>query len=576
MPMQAHFATRYRKQIQNGGCVISSGQGGSGLTYGEPEPIMRERKEIMFAFLTNILRRTDTERPNGTKARRLTQSSLLIIVCGIAILCTLAYSVAADAMEAIYRMTWMLLCAAAVIMAFCLGRMRGSMTPKRAALIVLAVLVQMFVMHMINICWHMAPDPSPGQKLLVLPYMLAPAVVAVLVNRAMGVFVALCCTFFGVAIFPYDSSAVFLADYMVISLLTGILAAAICGHLQKRQQILYSGFKTGTAVFVAAVILTATHEGAPEGVCGGFRMWWFFTELLVTLGVNFLIAIVINGVLPLLESIFRISTHITWLEWADMNHPLLKKLQIMAPGTFHHSLYVQRLSEAAAEAIGADVTRAGVSALYHDIGKINNPQYFSENIIDQTQTPHAELTPEASARIITGHVTEGVGLAREHKLNPQIIDVIREHHGVTTAYFFYRKALDKYETERKKYDDGLNDSCPEEVDKSLFTYKGPIPQSRESGIVSMADAVESATRSLQHPTEDDIRSMIESIFKGRILDGHLQDSGLTLGEIARMKDAFFSTLRTMNHNRIAYPKPRQDDASSMLADQRKETAKTTK
>lgn len=534
---------------------------------------MGKRKEFMFPFLSNIFSSSPLGATTADVRRKPSRSIFLIILCGMALLGILASSVSVDMKDVIYRLFWVFLSTASLVMTFALGRMRGEMTPKRAALVTLFILIQMFAFHLINSFWHLLDASSPGQKLLVLPYMLAPAAVAVLVNRAMGVFTALCCTLFGVVVFPHDSSAIFLADYLVISLLTGVLAAAICGHLQKRQQILYSGFKTGAVVFASAFILTATHEGAPAGVVGGFSMWWFCAELVVTLGVNFLIAIIINGVLPLLESIFRISTHITWLEWADMNHPLLKKLQIMAPGTFHHSLYVQRLSEAAAEAVGADVTRAGVSALYHDIGKINNPQYFSENIIDQTLTPHAELTPEGSARIITGHVTEGVSMAREYKLNPKIIDVIREHHGVTTAYFFYRKALDNYETELKKYDEGLIDTCPTEVDKSIFTYKGPIPQSRESGIVSMADAVESATRSLQHPSEEDIRNMIEGIFKGRILDGHLQDSNLTLGEIARMKEAFFSTLRTMNHNRIAYPKPKDSDAASVLAKKRQSGGK---
>ena len=256
-----------------------------------------------------------------------------------------------------------------------------------------------------------------------------------------------------------------------------------------------------------------------------------------------------------------------------MNHPILKKLQIAAPGTFHLSLLVQRLAEAGAEAIGADVTRAGVCGLYHDIGKIANPQYFAENIVDMNNSPHSELTPEASARIITGHVSEGVELAQSHGLNNRIINVIREHHGVSTAYFFYRKALDHYEEEKAKFEEGLLDTCPEEVDKSIFTYKGPIPQTRESGIVSMADAVESATRSLQHPTEEDIRNMINGIFKGRILDGHLQDCGLTLGEIEILKESFFATIRTMHHNRIAYPRPVADDATAAVIEKRKAETK---
>ena len=281
----------------------------------------------------------------------------------------------------------------------------------------------------------------------------------------------------------------------------------------------------------------------------------FALEAAAALGMSFLVSVFIGGVMPMLEKIFNISTHITWLEWADMNHPVLKKLQMTAPGTFHHSLYVQRLAEAAAEAIGADVTRAGVCGLYHDIGKLRNPQYFTENIGNQALSPHNELTAEASARIIIQHVQDGVDIARENKLNSRIISAIREHHGKLFTYFFYRKAMDRYKEEKSKFDRGLIDTCPEEVNKEIFTYKGPIPQTRESGIVSMADAVESATRSLVHPSEEDIRNMIENIFRERILDGHLQDCQITLGDIARMKESFLVTLRTMNHNRIAYPAP---------------------
>lgn len=517
----------------------------------------------MANLFSSLFRRADG---SGTA-----QHILLLTVLGVAVLCVLVYSAAETPLQSAYRMVWVLLSSLAVVFYYSLGHKKGEMTRARALLCILCVLAQMFAVYLVNSVWPNIPGVDLWQKLLVLPYMLAPAVTAVLINRSMGVYVALCCTLFGVVLFPSTYPAQFTADYIVLSLLTGVLAAAICGHLRKRQQILYAGFKTGFVVFVTAILLNLLHNKADYANSDATV---FITMLLMALGVNFLLAVVVNGVMPMLESLFGISTHITWLEWADMNHPLLKKLQITAPGTFHHSLYVQRLAEAAAEAIGADVTRAGVCGLYHDIGKVKNPQYFSENIVDQTMTPHAELTPEASARIITGHVTEGVQLARSMKLNPRIIDVIREHHGVTTAYFFYRKALDKYEAEKQRFDDGLSDTCPEEVDKTTFTYPGPIPKSRESGIVSMADAVESATRSLQHPTEDDIRNMIESIFKGRILDGHLQDSGLTLGEIARMKEAFFITLRTMNHNRIAYPKPAVADAATLLAEKRKAEEKS--
>ena len=519
----------------------------------------------MFGTLKKLFKRPTAE---GAE-HRAQQQMLWLACCGVVALCALVYSVPDDTLLSVYRMCWVILCSVSLWVFYLFGRRNTALNFRPALLCVLSIVTQMFLMRLIITYWMGHFATMREEVLLVLPYMLAPAVTAVLINRSVGVFVALSCTMYGAVLFPVSFTLAFVADYIGISLLTGVLAAGICGHLQKRQQLLYAGFKLGAVVFVSALILLGLHtEVLHTGMLENGDSLKLLLGLVLSMGVNFLLGVIINGVMPMLESLFRISTHITWLEWADMNHPLLKKLQMTAPGTFHHSLCVQRLAESAAEAVGADVTRAGVCGLYHDIGKVNNPQYFSENIVDQSMSPHAELTPEGSARIITGHVTAGVELAKEYRLNPKIIDAIREHHGVTTAYFFLRKAQDMYEAARTRFEDGLADTCPDEVDKSIFTYEGPIPQSRESGIVSMADAVESATRSLQHPTESDIRNMIDGIFKGRILDGHLQDCGLTLGDIAKMKESFFQTLRTMNHNRIAYPKPRDADAAERLAEKR--------
>lgn len=523
----------------------------------------------MFGFIKSYFQRRKGTEGTPQKKNDGMPQQLALSIGGVIALCMLVYSVPEDNVLSLYRMLWIIISSVSLYVFYMYGRRHGNLTFRPALLSILSILAQMFCMKLIISFWMQRYPSMPHQVLLVLPYMLAPAVTAVLINRSTGVFVALCCTLYGAVLFPVKFSLPFVADYIGISLLTGVLAAGICGQLQKRQQLLYAGFKLGAIVFTCSVLLLLLHtQHFNSGELEGGLPIDILLAALLTFGVNFLLGVIINGVLPMLESIFRVSTHITWLEWADMNHPLLKKLQMTAPGTFHHSLCVQRLAESAAEAVGADVTRAGVCGLYHDIGKLNNPQYFSENIADQSMSPHADLTPEGSARIIIGHVLAGVELAKEYRLNPMIIDAIREHHGVTTAYFFLRKAQDNYEHEKERFEEGLSDTCPDEVNKALFTYEGPVPQSRESGIVSMADAVESATRSLQHPTEDDIRNMIDGIFKGRILDGHLQHSGLTLGDIAKMKESFFSTLRTMNHSRIAYPKPREVDATAKLAEKR--------
>lgn len=498
------------------------------------------------------------------------QKMLLIAALGVAALCYLVTNPLQDSGEVYYRMIWMVFAGVALMFVYCVNHTRQELTVRRTLMMMLLIITQVLINHGLNNLRTLLPwDITYGQLLLVLPYTLAPSTTAVMLGRKLGVFVALCTSLFGLALLPLDCPTVIMADYLVISMLAGFTSAVWCSHVKKREKILISGPITGLVIIIAAVALGCCRDNGLASIRDGFAPLSLLIETLVAVGVAFLVAVFVGGLMPLLEKIFNISTHITWLEWADMNHPVLKKLQMVAPGTFHHSLCVQRLAEAAAEAIGADVTRAGVCGLYHDIGKLRNPGYFAENIPDQHFSPHNELTPMASARIITQHVQDGVEIAREYKLNSRIINVIREHHGTSTAYFFYRKAMDSYEEAKAKFEEGLIDTCPEEVDKAIFTYKGPVPQTRESGIVSMADAVESATRSLVNPSEEDIRAMIDGIFKGRILDGHLQDCQITLGDIAKMKEAFFTTLRTMNHNRIAYPKPKEDETVDMVDKERK-------
>ncbi len=531
----------------------------------------RPNSAHMFPLLSHFFSR----RPASSAKVGVLPLMWMMVLAGLVFMCFMASSVAADVWEAAYRVLWLGFCTVAVLIYFSVNQQGRTASLRCVALAVVVILAQLLLMLMWFSLWQrMGSKVGVGHVLLALPYLLAPTVASVLTGRQWGVFVALVASLFGMAMLPSGCPPVLIFNYLAVSFVGGVVSAALSSRVHKREQILYAGFATGAVVFIVAFVLGALQEAGLASLAGEhFDFRWFAMELVTALGVNFIVAVLINGAMPLLERIFNISTPITWLEWADMNHPVLSKLSMNAPGTFHHSLMVQRLSEAAAEAVGADVTRAGVCALYHDIGKLRNPQYFAENITDHNLSPHNDMTPEGSARVITAHVTDGVEIAQKYRLNRRIIDVIREHHGVSTAYFFYRKALDLYNEEKQRFDDGLTDTCPDEVDKSVFTYKGPIPQSRESGIVSMADAVESAVRSLHHPTEDDIRSMIEGIFKGRILDGHLQDCGLTLGEIAIMKECFFSTIRTMNHNRIAYPKPQDGDAASAVAARRQEDEK---
>lgn len=495
------------------------------------------------------------------------QKMLLISVLGIAALCYLEVEITTDMADMAYRLTWLVLAGAVLAVLYYANHNRRELDVRRCLLIVMLITGQIFLNYGIIYLSSQISLPaqgdvegsvSYGQMLLVIPYAFAPIIVSAMLGRKLGVFTAVCTGTLGLAVMPMECGATILLNYLVISLLAGFTGALMCNHVQRNDRVPTSGASTGAVVFISALALGCCRDNGLLSIQNGFHFSAFALEALAALVSSSVFGVLAGGLIPVIEKRFKIYTHIKWLEWKDMNNPLLRKLQHNAPGTFHHSIEVQRLAEAAAQELRVDDTLTSVCALYHDIGKLRRPEYFSENIPNQKNSPHSDLTPEASARIILQHVQDGIEIAREYKLNTRIIDVIREHHGVSTAYFFYRKAVDLYNAEKKKYDDGLIDTCPEEPNIEDFTYKGPVPQTKESGIVSMADAVESACRSIVDPSDDDLRDMINGIFKGRIADWHLQYSQLTLGEIARMKESFFNTLHNMRHTRIAYPKPKEE------------------
>src|SRR4029077_1068948 len=218
------------------------------------------------------------------------------------------------------------------------------------------------------------------------------------------------------------------------------------------------------------------------------------------------------------------------------------------------SLVVANLAEAAAESIGANATLCRVCSYFHDVGKLVKPEYFTENMSFE-RNPHDDLAPSMSALIIIAHVKEGVDLALKHNLNQQIIDIIQQHHGTSLVYYFYQRALQQQEDARAggKIMNIREEDIPE-VREESFRYGGPKPQTKESAIVSLADMVESASRSIEKPTPQKIEQLIEELIEERIADGQLDECDLTLGEIKMIKQRFRFTLMTMLHTRIAYPK----------------------
>jgi hypothetical protein len=244
------------------------------------------------------------------------------------------------------------------------------------------------------------------------------------------------------------------------------------------------------------------------------------------------------GTLPFLESFFGITTSIKLLELSNPNQPLLRKLMIDAPGTYHHSIIVGNLAQAAAEAVGADPLLARVGANYHDIGKLKRPYFFIENQLT-ADNPHDKLNPSLSSLIITSHVKDGVEIAREYRLPLSIQDFIAQHHGTTLLSYFYKKA-------------GEN-SGENRLDEAGFRYDGPKPQTREVAIVMLADSVEAAVRSMSRPTPGKIEGLIRQIIKDKLADGQLDESDLTLKDLDRIAAAFSRVLTGIFHTRIEYP-----------------------
>jgi cyclic-di-AMP phosphodiesterase PgpH len=258
------------------------------------------------------------------------------------------------------------------------------------------------------------------------------------------------------------------------------------------------------------------------------------------------------GLLIFFERVFRITTDLTLLELSDFNQPLLRQLAEKAPGTFHHSMLLGNLAEAGAEAIGANSILARVGAYYHDIGKLIKPEYFVENQVGSVNR-HNRLKPRMSARIIAAHVKDGVELGRQYGLPEKIVDFIPQHHGTTLISYFLDKAMNQAGKKNAK----------ESVVEDDFRYPGPKPQSKEAGLVMLADSVEASTRSLAEITPQWLETSIESMIKQRFVEGQLDYCDLTLRDLTKIKEAFLKILLGIHHQRIQYPEQIRNDQENL-------------
>ncbi len=266
-------------------------------------------------------------------------------------------------------------------------------------------------------------------------------------------------------------------------------------------------------------------------------------------GINSMLSpIIAYGLLIFYERTFKITTDLTLLELSDFNHPLLKELSSKAPGTFHHSIVMGNLSEAAAEAIGANSTLARVGCYYHDIGKTIKPQYFIENQLDHNK--HENLNPNISTKLIISHVKDGIELAKKYNLPQEIVDFIPMHHGTTLVSYFFHKA--KFNAKS------------EEISDYIYRYPGPKPQTKETGIVMLADAIEASTRAIEEPTPQKIENRIDDVIKARFMEGELDECELTLKDLTKIKGAFIKILVGIHHHRIKYPEQKKLEFKSKV------------
>jgi putative nucleotidyltransferase with HDIG domain len=388
---------------------------------------------------------------------------------------------------------------------------------------------------------------------LAVPYALGPLLISVLLGERLGMVVALFASLFGALL----GEAVD-ARFLVLSLLSGFVAAVMTREVRRRSDLLRAGLGVGATALVLAFLLG--HVAPPDFHNLASTRWdvigW---KCAVAFGSGVATSLLISAALPVVEGLFRITTPITWLELADLNHPLLKRMTLEAPGTYHHSLMVAQLSEAAAEAVGANAAMVRVCSYFHDIGKLVKPEYFIENA-RFGRNAHDDLAPTMSALVIIAHVKEGVDLALKHRLNREILDVIQQHHGNSLVVYFYNRALEQRSRALEDTRDEFQGDIPE-VSESSFRYHGPKPQTRECAIISLADTIESSSRCLDKITPQKIDQLVDEVMQRRLLEGQMQECDLRMTEYEIIGETFKRTLRSMLHARIAYPKSAEKTVS---------------
>ena len=376
-----------------------------------------------------------------------------------------------------------------------------------------------------------------------IPFACAPMMLTLLLNYKISlVFSTLNIIIIG-ALNGFDPQVI------ILGIVSSILGATLLKKMQQRNELLYSTI----AIAVVSAILTLS-----TGLLISSNVYEVLIKGGITVIGGLLSGIFALGILPFLEGMFNEVTTLKLLELSNPNNVLLKKLLMEAPGTYHHSMLVANLAEMAAEEVGANSVITRIGCYYHDIGKIERPYFFGENQMGG-DNPHNNITPSLSTMIIKSHVKDGLELAQKHNLPKVIQDIIEEHHGNTLVKYFYYTMKNSAEN-------------PNKIKEEDYMYEGPIPSSKEAGIVMLSDSVEAAVRSIKEPDKEKIKEMVNSIMDDKLSSGQLNNCDLTLKDIEKIRTCFLTTLNGIYHHRIEYPKEKIKD----LNDENKENEIKTK
>lgn len=383
---------------------------------------------------------------------------------------------------------------------------------------------KIIVINLLNIIsLILARVVSLGSAYLI-PLACAPLLMTLLINYKISFFVSILNSILIGVIVEFDPIII------IIAILDSLLGSTVLRKMQQRNDILYASLRLTIIVGISCF----TMGGISSNNISDILLNTVFSMTAIILS-----GILAIGLLPVFEVGFDIVTTLKLLELSNPNNPLLKKLLMEAPGTYHHSMMVANLAEMAAEEVNADSVVARIGAYYHDIGKVVRPVFFKENQMTK-ENPHDKINASLSTLIITSHVKDGLELAKEYKLPKIVQDIIVQHHGTTLVKYFY-------------YTEKNNSEHPDEVREEDFKYPGPIPSTKEAGIIMLADSAEAAVRSITDPTKGKIEEMVNNIIKDKLYSGQLDDCDLTLKDLSTIRKTFLKGFNSIYHQRIEYP-----------------------